>query len=242
MKVLVLGHKGMLGHMVVNYLKEQHIEVETVSHRWPTEEFRKSVVLSNANYLINCIGAIPQKTKAVENLYGINFLLPVFLASNFKGKLIHPSSDGEDRDSDYGLSKLYATEFLLRTLGDRLRVIKCSIIGTELSGNSSLLEWLRASTQVQGYENHFWNGVTNLEWAKHSFGIMNKWESYDTITRLGTACISKFDLLCKIKEAFELDVEITASNGKSDINRCMTSDVSIPSILEQLLELSQFAE
>ena len=48
MKVLVLGHKGMLGHMVTKYLLDNDVEVITTSIRWPESPFklgdRKSVV------------------------------------------------------------------------------------------------------------------------------------------------------------------------------------------------------
>ena len=33
MKVLVLGHKGMLGHMVTKYLTDQNLQVVTIQWR-----------------------------------------------------------------------------------------------------------------------------------------------------------------------------------------------------------------
>ena len=35
MRVLVLGHKGMLGHMVVKYLKDNNINVITIDKKYP---------------------------------------------------------------------------------------------------------------------------------------------------------------------------------------------------------------
>ena len=35
MKILLLGHTGMLGHMVKKYLTYKNIEVITNSERWP---------------------------------------------------------------------------------------------------------------------------------------------------------------------------------------------------------------
>ena len=35
MKALVLGHKGMLGHMVVKYLKDNDIIVTTIDLKYP---------------------------------------------------------------------------------------------------------------------------------------------------------------------------------------------------------------
>ena len=52
MKVLVLGHKGMLGHMVTKYLLDNDVEVITTSVRWPESPFKLGIRL---DYVINCI-------------------------------------------------------------------------------------------------------------------------------------------------------------------------------------------
>ena len=36
MKILVLGHNGMLGHMVVKYLQSQNEDVYTTDLKWET--------------------------------------------------------------------------------------------------------------------------------------------------------------------------------------------------------------
>ena len=41
-KILILGHKGMLGHMVKLYM-EQFYHVETIEHRWPFDDFKNSI-------------------------------------------------------------------------------------------------------------------------------------------------------------------------------------------------------
>ena len=38
MKILVLGHKGMLGHMVVKYLQDKNVYVNTLKTRWPVAQ------------------------------------------------------------------------------------------------------------------------------------------------------------------------------------------------------------
>ena len=63
MKILILGSNGMLGHMVKKYLDSIQYEIETVNHRWPSEEFKSAIINSDADVLINCVGAIPQRTK-----------------------------------------------------------------------------------------------------------------------------------------------------------------------------------
>ena len=59
MKVLVLGHKGMLGHMVSKLLSTKGIEVFTIECRWSTSCFKNIIEKIEGDYIINCIGAIP---------------------------------------------------------------------------------------------------------------------------------------------------------------------------------------
>ena len=50
-KILILGSNGMLGHMVKKYL-EQRYEIETINHRWPSDEFKTAIKKSNSNFLL----------------------------------------------------------------------------------------------------------------------------------------------------------------------------------------------
>ena len=44
LKVLILGHKGMLGHMVNKYLSEkENCELIITDLRWPTDKFKKNI-------------------------------------------------------------------------------------------------------------------------------------------------------------------------------------------------------
>ena len=86
-KILVLGANGMLGHMVKKYLEYDFI-VNTVEHKWPSEEFKQAISNSDDDILINCIGAIPQKTKEFK----INYELPIWLENNFGSNIIHPGN------------------------------------------------------------------------------------------------------------------------------------------------------
>lgn len=118
MRILILGHTGMLGHMVKMYL-EQFYTVETISDRWGTEEFKTTIQESDADYLINCIGAIPQRTKNFD----INWELPIWLDQNFNGRIIHPGTDCEMDDDDYGISKAKAAAWLMEN-GLELRLLR----------------------------------------------------------------------------------------------------------------------
>ena len=41
MKILILGHKGMLGSMVCAYFKYMGIDYTTTDLKWPTLDFEK---------------------------------------------------------------------------------------------------------------------------------------------------------------------------------------------------------
>ena len=199
MKVLVLGHKGMLGHMVVRYLKSRPIHVETTNQRFP---FKK--LDFKGEYIINCIGAIPQKT----NNFNVNYELPIWLDNNMTCKIIHPGTDCEMDNDDYGLSKAKAAKYLIEN-SKRTKILKTSIIGPELDGNASLLEWfLSQEKEVFGYTKAMWNGNTTLQWAKQCLHLIENWDSYKTLTILEGECISKYNMLNPIKEVFGKTIKI----------------------------------
>ena len=83
MKILVLGHKGMLGHMVHKYLSTKNdCELLTTDLRWPSEDFENLIIDfwygQQGDYIINCIGAIHQRTSDFD----VNTELPIWLDDN----------------------------------------------------------------------------------------------------------------------------------------------------------------
>ncbi|TMQ72202.1 MAG: sugar nucleotide-binding protein [Candidatus Eisenbacteria bacterium] len=82
---------------------------------------------------------------------------------------------GEDAPHDaldvYGKSK---------SLGEvpapAMHHLRCSIIGPELAGHLSLLDWFRGQApgaQLTGYANHLWNGVTTYHYARLCQGVIH---------------------------------------------------------------------
>jgi dTDP-4-dehydrorhamnose reductase len=254
MKILLLGHKGMLGHTVLRYLIKNKISVQTLNSKWPEEKFRSFISCSNADIIVNCIGAITQKNYQAKDFYLINYCLPIYLSQHFKGKLIQPTSDCEfvgkncmeappytkqcerDAKDDYGKSKGYCSEFILDQKNCHL--IRTSIIGPELSGSNSLWEWLKNNkeTCVTGYANHMWNGITTLRWAEVCLEIIKGHEKNKFI-QLGTKPISKATLLEKLNSHLNLKKHISYTfNGEKVINKCLKSDYDLPNIDEQIKE------
>ena len=232
--VLVLGHRGMLGHMVQGYLqKSESFNVAVLAGRfsdWSSSDF------DSFDYVVNCVGAIPQKTAQFE----INYELPEWLEANTDCRIIHPSTDCEIDDDPYGISKRRANRFILESAANS-KIIKTSIIGPELSGDkASLLEWfLRQSGEVSGYTEAIWNGVTTLEWARFCTQILADWESFPVQTIIGTQPVTKYELLQTIASVYEkTDVVIKrVAKGK---DKSLIADLYLDNIDVQLQRLREW--
>ena len=234
-KVIILGDKGMLGHMVKKYLK-QYYTIITIPNRWPDQKFKSAIQETDADFLVNCIGAIPQKT----DQYEVNTELPIWLENNFEGRIIHPGTDCEIDNDSYGNSKREASDYLKEN-GTKTKIIKTSIIGPELKDHSSLLDWFlyNQDKKVYGYEEAMWSGVTTLTWAKECSKLLNNWDDYEKETILESTCISKYNLLSLLKEIFDKNIEIEAVLNKGK-DKCLKGKIVDLSIKEQLYELKEF--
>ena len=133
MKILLLGHTGMLGNAVHQCL---NVKIETTDLRWPDDEFKSFIKNYEGDYIVNCIGAIPQRTDKFE----INYELPIWLEENSNCKIIHPGTDCETDNDEYGVSKRKASSYLT-VHGTNTKIIKTSIIGHEIDSKVGLLDW-----------------------------------------------------------------------------------------------------
>lgn len=235
MNILILGHKGMLGHMLVKYLTDQNYTIYTINSRFPSKEFKDEVLKFNDGYIINAIGAIPQKT----NLFDINHELPIWLDKYANNKIIHAGTDCEIDSDEYGISKRIASDYI-KKFSTNTKIIKASIIGPELDSKSSLLEWfLNSKTDVKGYTKAMWSGITTLEWAKQCLNLINNWDKLERENIIESTCLSKYDLLNLIKEIFNKDINVIPED-KISINKCLKGNIIVSSIKIQLQELKNY--
>lgn len=238
MKILILGHKGMLGHMVKKYLDSvNEFEIITINYRWPSDEFKKSIENFDGEYIVNCIGAIHQRTDRFE----INWELPIYLDFYSNSKIIHPGTDCEMDDDNYGISKKIARDFIINN-ATKTKSLKTSIIGPELKTKASLMEWFFSNKDgetIQGYSEYFWNGNTTLTWAKRCHELIKKWGDYQTETIISSECISKKDILVSLNDVFKRKINIIDSNNVK-FNKCLKGHIIEPHIREQFIELNNF--
>lgn len=237
MKVLILGHNGMLGHMVLKYFKTKNLLIETTNLKWPTDEFKDKIKKYDGDFIINCIGAIHQKT----NNFDVNWELPIFLDFYSKCNIIHPGTDCEMDSDNYGISKKISRDFIINN-SVRTKSIKTSILGPEINSKASLMEWFLSNkdgSTISGYSQYFWNGNTTLTWAEQSYKHMIDWDVFDIETIISSTCISKKEILDSINKVFNRKINIIS---KSDVisNKCLLGQIVSPHIEEQLIKLKEF--
>lgn len=258
MKILVLGHKGMLGRAVCKFFKEHtDNEVFTISTRWGESGFVDEIKNLETDFIINCIGKIPQKKPLAEEYTFLNVELPRFLET-LGTKIIHPSTDCEfkgdiqsgeaytktsirDADDVYGISKASISAEIENNFKNT-KIIRVSIIGHEESTRLALLDWFLSQTgSVKGFTNHYWNGITTLEWAKQCQKLIENWSVFPTLNQFGTAThYSKFDIVSLAKDIYKKDIEIIPFTTEQASNKCLNSDITIPELPIQLKELKEF--
>ena len=142
----------MLGHMSHKYFSTKQITVDVTTHRWPSDEFKNFIKNYDGDFIVNCIGAIHQRT----NFFDINWELPIFLDVHSKCRVLHPGTDCEMDEDNYGRSKRIARNYILND-SIRTKSLKTSIIGPELKTSVSLMEWFLSNednSSVYGYTFH----------------------------------------------------------------------------------------
>jgi dTDP-4-dehydrorhamnose reductase len=241
MEILILGHKGLLGNMVKLYFDRCTISTKTVpgGYRWESIEFKDFIKNNKFDFIINCIGAIHQKTKN----FSINYELPIWLDSNSQSKIIHPGTDCETDDNEYGVSKKIARDFIVNN-SLNTKSIKTSIIGTEVDSCYSLMSWFLSNpdySEVNGFSKQMWNGNTTLTWARFCLDLINNWENYQKETILYSECVSKYEVLSCINNTFGRKIKIVPSEF-TPMDKCLNGDIKTPHISIQIKELKKFLQ
>ena len=271
MKVFIFGSNGMLGNYIKSYL-EQYYKICNLTRTDydlsklninSLEKLLLNEYLEKGDIIINCAGVIPQASKQrgldTRLYFTINSLFPVILSQicdKIGAKMIHITTDcvfsgknglynelsEHDETNDYGMSK---------SLGElcNATIIRTSIIGEELTNKRSLLEWVKSNKgkEINGFVNHFWNGVTCLELSKIIYKIINKklyWEGVRHI--FSPKSVSKFELVSMINEVYDLTIKIIPYETEK-VDKTITTIYesnklfNIPDLKEQIMDLCEFS-
>ena len=190
------------------------------------------------------------------NALQVNSVFPRLLANaaeNLGMKMIHPTTDcvfsGKDgkytETSPHDVTDIYGRT---KSLGEpeNCSVIRTSIIGEEVTGKRSLLEWVKSNKngKICGYTNHFWNGVTCLEFAKVCQSIIDHGVFHNGVRILFSNVLNKFELLNIINDVYCLNIEIEAKETPNKCDRSLYSESPlyiVPSLKEQITEMKEFS-
>ena len=240
-KILVLGSTGMLGHQVVNYLKDfDKFIVDDISYRsklrvntvivdaMSKSALEEAIVKLKPDFIINCIGILVKGSQNEERAIYLNAYLPNQLktiAKNINSKLIHISTDcvfsgskGQyvETDSRDGQGVYSQTKILGEIIDNTNLTLRTSIIGPELKNNGEgLFHWFMSqSDEIFGYTKAIWSGVTTIELAKAV-----KWSIDNNVTGLyhitNNSSISKYDLLKLFQKYTKKDIDIKSVDRKN---------------------------
>jgi dTDP-4-dehydrorhamnose reductase len=189
--------------------------------------------------IVNCVGIIKQRNEALSAIPSItiNALLPHKLAewsSTWGGRVVHFSTDcvfsgrrGGYREEDPSDAEdLYGkTKYLGEVAGPNALTLRTSIIGRELVEHRSLLDWFLAQKgkTVRGFRRVIYSGVTTNYLSQVVSELLSRPVALSGLYQVTSQPIAKYDLLCQIKDAYGLEVEILPEDDEVS-DRSMTGE------------------
>jgi dTDP-4-dehydrorhamnose reductase len=258
-KILVMGSTGMLGSTIKSELLRKDSDVYWTSRLQASQLDSREYFLDSKkdnlkdwfkdkpkfDYVINCIGAIPQKyiqRSAIEvrEMIELNTLLPQILSESsdmYGFRILQIATDcvfagNSSKYSEDSLHDAMDIYGVTKSLGEKnspnAMLIRCSIIGNNDATNSSLHNWLlskEADSKVNGFNNHYWNGITTLAFARMVSGIIQDNLFVTGIQHvIPSDEVTKYQLLEIIAQVNRRnDLQITPIDHEMTIDRTLSS-------------------
>ena len=200
MTILLFGSSGMIGSEVAKYFKVQGEDVATpkkiefckindLISRPDLKKLDALIESKKPHFILNLAGKtrhkITQKEDEVDAIL-VNVLfstmldeianknsIPIFTIATdcvFSGnKGSYDENSAKDGDDIYAITKIAGEESTIAT--NHLRV---SVVGLGNKNGGSLAEWfynLPVNSKIDGYANHYWNGVPSKVLSKVLYEI-----------------------------------------------------------------------
>ena len=228
-KVLVLGCKGMAGHVIMTYLERlETYDIWGIARDVKHESNIISLDISNIKELesilnkgcfdvvINCIGLLNDTAENNPELaIWFNSYFPHLLTcfgKKYSFKFIHISTDcvfsgregGYKEDSFKNGIGFYAqSKALGEIINSKDLTFRTSIIGPELKNNGiGLFHWfMNQNNEISGFSEVYWSGVTTIELAKGIHEAINQ-DLTGLYHFVNNSKVSKFDLLQEFNDHF----------------------------------------
>lgn len=257
-RVLILGSRGMAGHLIKLYLQENSklivgevARIEETSANYFNIDVTNLAKLDQVlnlfapDFVINCIGVLNRDAEDnPDKAIFLNSFLPHYIArrgTELNFKLIHISTDcvfsgnkGRYKETDLKDGKgFYAQSKALGEVsyGNHI-TLRTSIVGPEIKNSGiGLLHWFLKSKEkyIKGYENVFWGGVTTLQLAKAILELINNPAIFGLIHLTNSQKISKFELLNIFNKVFNKEIKILPVAGYR-VDKSLIATVLYPDI------------
>jgi dTDP-4-dehydrorhamnose reductase len=190
------------------------------------QHLERAFEIAQPTTVVNAIGIVKQTEAAKDPIaqISINALLPhqIAAACRRKGRdarLIHFSTDcvfsgqrGPYAEKDTpDPHDLYGRSKLLGEVGDsKCLTIRSSLIGRELRGHSSLVEWVMSQRggRIKGYTGALYTGFTTSEMSGLVATLITKFPDLDGVWHVASEPIDKYRLIQIVNEKFNLGIDI----------------------------------
>lgn len=200
----------------------ENVEVENA------ERINKAVEAANPDVIINAVGLVKQlpSSKNVIRTLTVNSIFPLRLAEIvekigsrlitistdcvFNGRRgMYTEDDVSDAEDVYGKSK---------NLGEvsqpNCLTIRTSIIGREISTAHSFVEWFLSNRggRVKGFTKAIYSGFPTIVFAELLVDVIKNHQGLSGLYHISSDPINKFDLLCLLRNAYGIKIEIEPSD------------------------------
>ena len=174
--------------------------------------------------VVNCVGIIKQLPESHDPIVSlkINSLLPHQLGRlcrTANARLIHIStdcvfngkkgnyteSDPSDADDLYG-----KTKFLGEVSGEGCLTLRTSIIGREMTGSKSLIDWFLShrGKKIKGFAKAVYTGLTTNRFAEIIATIIESHKNLSGLYQVSSDPIDKYELLKMANRYYDANIDI----------------------------------
>jgi len=251
MRVGVIGSNGMLGYGVSVYF-ENFVGIDVVKiDRAKFDVLKDDMgvlyqLIDCCDVVINCIGIIkPMIDKhTVGELIHVNCVFPKNLAKICNSlciKCFHISTDcaysgkkgSYDETDEFDVNDLYGMTKIAGETSECM-TIRTSIVGEEKGDGKSLLSWFisQRDKEVNGFNNHIWNGVTTTHLA-HLIRCIIYYDHYKKgVFHIFTKeSVNKYELLCLFNDIYDLNININEVSSDTPCDRSLDTIYDVNSTL-----------
>jgi len=223
MRILVLGHKGLLGSSLISLLGADFTDL-----RFPSPEFINFITRSNYDVIVNCaVNKINDKV--------VNVDLPTFLSAScnylvqfssdavFSGlkphNLKYDKTDLVDPDTIYGQQKVMMEQSLIG-ISNSL-IIRTSFIDQK----SPFVQNILSQPKFLAFTNYLWSGLTAKQVSLLTLSCIKN-NKTGLCHMFSNRTQSKYQLAKKVACCYNTQTEIIPVDYPS-LNRQITSDFNI---------------